>query len=150
MAFVGCVGVLAVAILAAGASGRAATRPRPPSSTASPTQINPATFPSISVDQDVLDWNHEISGAGAREVVLTFAENLDVESQALLRSDAALLEAVDHGDRLDEMRARLQTAAASGTVVVERYRDRRRARHPHRPVRQAGRPEPRPAHAAAR
>ena len=39
----------------------------------------------------------------------------------MLRSDAALLEAVDHGDRLDEMRARLQTAAATGTVVVEHY-----------------------------
>ena len=30
--------------------------------------------------------------------------------------------AVDHGDRLDEMRARLRDAAAGGTTVVEPYR----------------------------
>ena len=120
MAFVGCVGVLAVAILAAGASSRE-DRAAAAELDGVARTINPATFPSISVDQDVLDWNHEISGAGARDVVLTLAENLDVESQALLRSDAALLEAVDHGDRLDEMRARLQLAAVSGTVVVDHY-----------------------------
>ena len=49
-----------------------------------PHEVDPATFPSISVEQDVLDWNHEITGAGAREIVLTLAENLELEAQALL------------------------------------------------------------------
>jgi hypothetical protein len=86
-----------------------------------PRNVDPATFPSITVQQDVADWNHEIAGPGIREVVLTLAENLELESQALLGADAELLEAVDHGDRLDEMRARLDEAQATGTTVVERY-----------------------------
>ncbi len=87
-----------------------------------PHEVDPATFPAITIDQDVLDWNHEIDGAGAREIVLTLAENLQLETQALLRGDPTILEAVDHGDRLDEMRARLREAAANGTTVVTHYR----------------------------
>jgi hypothetical protein len=83
--------------------------------------VDPATFPSITVQQDVADWNHEIAGPGIREVVLTLAENLELESQGLLRADPKLLEAVDHGDRLDEMRARLDEAEATGRTVVDRY-----------------------------
>ena len=86
-----------------------------------PHDVDPATFPSISVEQDVLDWNHEITGAGAREIVLALVENLQLENQALLRADPTILEAVDHGDRLDEMRARLREGAATGTTDVERY-----------------------------
>ena len=83
--------------------------------------MDPATFPSITVQQDVADWNHEIAGPGVRELVLTLAENLELERQALRRSDPEILEAVDHGDRLDEMRARLEEAEATGTTVVEHY-----------------------------
>ena len=86
-----------------------------------PRDIDPATLPSISVDQDVVDWNHEITGKGAQEIVLALAENLELERQALRRGDAGLLEAVDHGDRLDEMRRRVEGAAAGGTRVVEQY-----------------------------
>ncbi len=87
-----------------------------------PHDVNPATLPEISVDQDVLDWNHEISGRGAQEIVLTLVENLELENQALRRADASILTAVDHGDRLDEMRGRLQAAASSGTTTIEHYR----------------------------
>ncbi len=87
-----------------------------------PHEVDPATFPAITVQQDVVDWNHEITGAGAREIVLTLAENLELESQAARRADPTILEAVDHGDRLDEMRAQLQADAANDTRVVERYR----------------------------
>ena len=67
------------------------------------------------------DWNHEIAGSGAQAVVLSLVENLELENQALLQGDASILEAVDHGDRLDDMRGRLSDAAASGSTVVERY-----------------------------
>lgn len=87
-----------------------------------PHAINPATFPTITIEQGVLDWNHAISGEGAQDVVLTMAENLELERQALLREDATILEAVDHGDRLDAMRQQLTTAIASGTTVVGSYR----------------------------
>ncbi len=85
-----------------------------------PHQVNPATFPTITVEQGVLDWDHQISGAGAQQIVLTLAENLELENQALLRKDPAILEAVDHGDRLDDMRGRL-AAATSGSVDIHRY-----------------------------
>ena len=87
-----------------------------------PHDVDPATFPTISVEQGVVDWNHEIVGSGARAIVLTLAENLELENQALLRADAAILTAVDHGGRLDDMRGRLRESVATGTTVVERYR----------------------------
>ena len=87
-----------------------------------PHQVDPATFPSISVDQAVTDWDHEIAGPGAQQIVLTLAENLELENQALLRADASILTAVDHGDRLKEMQGRLQDAATSGQTVVAHYR----------------------------
>ena len=86
-----------------------------------PHQVDPSTFPTITVAQDVADWDHSIGGPGAREIVLTLAENLELENQALLRADASILPAVDHGDRLDEMRARLQDAIATGTTSISRY-----------------------------
>jgi hypothetical protein len=86
-----------------------------------PHDVDPATFPSITVAQDVSDWNHEIAGPGARELVLTLAENLELEGQALLREDPSILEAVDHGDRLDEMRARLEQATTAGTTAVDHF-----------------------------
>lgn len=86
-----------------------------------PHVINPDTLPTITIDQDVLDWNHTISGAGAEAIVLTLAENLEMENQALLRADPTILTAVDHGDRLDDMTARLDDAKVSGTTVIHRY-----------------------------
>jgi Na+-translocating ferredoxin:NAD+ oxidoreductase RnfD subunit len=86
-----------------------------------PHDIDPSTFPTISVDQGVLDWDHAISGEGAQQIVLTLAENLELETQALLRDDEEILTAVDHGDRLDDMRARLREATDSGVTVVHRY-----------------------------
>jgi Na+-translocating ferredoxin:NAD+ oxidoreductase RnfD subunit len=86
-----------------------------------PHDVDPATFPTITVEQGVVDWNHEIAGAGAQAIVLTLAENLELENQALLREDETILTAVDHGDRLDDMRARLADAVATGTTVIERY-----------------------------
>ena len=35
-----------------------------------PHQLDPTTFPPITVDQDVADWDHEIVGAGAQAIVL--------------------------------------------------------------------------------
>lgn len=86
-----------------------------------PSDIDPATLPSITVSRDVVDWNHEISGAGAQQIVLSLAENLELEHDALRRGDAAELTAVAHGDRLDELRRRIAQATTTGTRVAERY-----------------------------
>ena len=85
------------------------------------TAIDPATFPAISVDDEVINWNHEIDVDGARAIVLTLAENLALESQAVVDRDAKLLEAVNHGDRLDAMRERLRDAEANGRIVTDSY-----------------------------
>jgi hypothetical protein len=86
-----------------------------------PHDVDPSTFPTIFVEQGVLDWNHEISGAGAQQIVLTLAENLELENRALLRDDETILNVVDHGDRLDDMRTRLHLAEVTGTTVIQRY-----------------------------
>ena len=44
-----------------------------------------------------------------------------MEHEALRRGDAALLPAVDHGDRLDGLRRRIHAATTSGTRTAEQY-----------------------------
>jgi Na+-translocating ferredoxin:NAD+ oxidoreductase RnfD subunit len=115
--------VLGVGIVAAGTPARGLVVP----DTAEmlddvPHVVDPATFPSITVAQDVVDYDHTITGAGAQEVLMTLAENLEIENQALLRADGSLLTAVDHGDRLKEMEGRLKDAEASGRTVIAHYR----------------------------
>jgi Na+-translocating ferredoxin:NAD+ oxidoreductase RnfD subunit len=85
-----------------------------------PHQINPETLPPITVSQSVWNWDHEIAGSAPQLLVL-LAQNLEIENQALLRSDASLLTAVDHGDRLKEMQARLHGDATAGTTVIDLY-----------------------------
>jgi Na+-translocating ferredoxin:NAD+ oxidoreductase RnfD subunit len=125
------VGLIAIAVLGIGVGIVAAGTPARgtfPSAAVSasilervPHDIDPATFPAITVDPDVVDFDHEMAGSGAQALVLTLAENLELENQALLRGDDAILTAVDHGDRLDAMRARLQDARAAGLTTISRY-----------------------------
>ena len=91
-------------------------------------------------------FDHELAGPGMQAVLMTLAENLELENEALRRGDESILAAVDHGDRLDEMRGRLEAAGASRPArdpLPVRF-DRRLAP---RPVRAADRPEPRAARA---
>jgi hypothetical protein len=85
------------------------------------TRVDPATFPAITVDREVVEWNHEISADGARAIVLTLAENLALESQALRQGDAALLEAVAHGDRLEALQSDLRRASSTGLASTASY-----------------------------
>ncbi|HEX6868916.1 MAG TPA: hypothetical protein VF119_08925 [Candidatus Limnocylindrales bacterium] len=123
------VGLLVVAVLVVGTgivlAGAPARGPVAPDAEAIlgrvPHEVDPATFPAITVDEDVTSWNHEITGAGAQAILLTLAENLELEREALLRGDSEVIRAVDHGDRLAEMEGRLADAATSGRLNVERY-----------------------------
>ena len=120
---VGAVFLVGTGIVLAGTPARS---PAPPDTAAVldrvPHQVDPGTFPVINVATDVTDWDHEIEGQGARDIVLTLAENLELENQAMLRGDGSILPVVDHGDRLKEMQARLQQASSSGRIVIPRYR----------------------------
>ncbi len=86
-----------------------------------PADVNPATLPTITVGQDVIDFDHELAGAGMQTVVVTLAQNLELENQALLQRDGTILTAVDHGDRLAEMQGRLADIGTTGPTVVEHY-----------------------------
>jgi Na+-translocating ferredoxin:NAD+ oxidoreductase RnfD subunit len=115
--------VVGVGIVAAGTPARGAiVADATEALTGVPHQIDPATLPSITVGQDVADWDNTIDGAGAQAILVTLGENLELENQALLRGDGTILTAVDHGDRLKQMQARLADAAASGKVVISHYR----------------------------
>lgn len=87
-----------------------------------PRAIDPGTFPTIAIDPAVPGFDETLDDAGVRAILVTLAENLEFENQALLRKDAAILAAVDHGDRLEEMQARLAEAGATGRTVVVHYR----------------------------
>jgi hypothetical protein len=86
-----------------------------------PTQVDPATLPPVTVGQDVIDFDPQLAGPGMQVVVVTLAQNLELENQALLRRDPTILTAVDHGDRLAEMQARLSEAIAGGRIVITHY-----------------------------
>jgi Na+-translocating ferredoxin:NAD+ oxidoreductase RnfD subunit len=118
----GAVALVGVGLVTAGASAKGTLDPEADAVIGRvPHQVNPATFPKLTIEQGVLDWNHEVSGAGAQQIVLTLAENLELESQALLRHDATILHAVDHGDRLDAMQGALDKATSTGITVIHRY-----------------------------
>ena len=128
---VGLIGVavlgVGVGIVAAGTPARGTFAPASVSAAILdrvPHDVDPATFPSITVEPDVIDFDHEMAGPAAQALVLTLAENLELESQALLRSDDTILTAVDHGDRLDEMRARLSDGGAAGGTDDRSISDR--------------------------
>ncbi len=87
-----------------------------------PARMDAATFPSISVESAVTDWDPTLTDSTMQAIVLTAAQNLEIEDQALLHADSSLLAQVDHGDRLVEMEDRLRDAAASGTTQIDHYR----------------------------
>ena len=53
---------------------------------------------------------------------MTLAQNLNVENQALLKSNATLLAAVDHGDRLTQMQTRVADDIARNTCILDIYK----------------------------
>jgi hypothetical protein len=116
------VAVVGASVVYAGTPARTAVAPNTTEMLNGVTyQVDPSTLPPITVSRSVRDWDHEIADS-APQLLVTLAQNLAVENQALLRSDENLLTAVDHGDRLDEMQARVQSDAASGTCVIDIYK----------------------------
>ncbi len=87
-----------------------------------PGAIDPATLPAITVHQDVTDFDSTLSATGLASVVVVLGQNLELENQALLRRDDALLPQIDHGDRLTQMQAALADARATGRATITHYR----------------------------
>jgi hypothetical protein len=115
--------VLGVGVVAAGTPARGLVLPDVAEILARVThQIDPSSLPAITVEQEVADWDHQVAGPEMQGIVVTLAENLELESQALLRRDASILTAVDHGDRLAEMQQRVAEAESTGVTTIARYR----------------------------
>jgi hypothetical protein len=87
-----------------------------------PGAIDPTTLPAITVHQDVTDFDSTLTASGLGAVVVVLGQNLELENQALLRRDDALLPQIDHGDRLAQMQGALADARASGRTTIVHYR----------------------------
>jgi len=115
------VAALAAGIVIAGTPAHGATRVEAELPEIDASRMDPGTFPTISVDTAVTDWDPALTGSAMRDILLTSAQNLEVENEALLRAEPSLLTQVDHGDRLDQMQARISTAVDTGTTRIDRY-----------------------------
>jgi hypothetical protein len=85
-------------------------------------RVEPGSMPAVTIDPAVTSWNVDRVRAQAPDLALTLARNLAAENQALLRGDASLLPAFDHGDRLKELQTRLDQAKSTGQTTIQRYR----------------------------
>ncbi|MEZ4595334.1 MAG: hypothetical protein R3C32_00070 [Chloroflexota bacterium] len=112
---------LGAGIVLAGAPARLAPPPGGTVLLGDAIAVDPASIPTVAIDADVSGWNVDRVRADAQGLALTLARLLRVEHQALLTGDRTLLEAVDHGDRLDEMTGRADEARATGRTQVTDY-----------------------------
>jgi Na+-translocating ferredoxin:NAD+ oxidoreductase RnfD subunit len=116
------IAALAVGIVVAGTPARgAAANTEPALAGPDPSRMDPATFPVLTVDSAVTDWDPTLSGSTMLQIIMTSAQNLDIENKALLEADPSMLTQVDHGDRLDEMQDRISQSVADQTTRIERY-----------------------------
>ena len=114
--------VVGAGIVVAGTPARGAARPVSAEILHRlPAQVDPSTLPTVTVGQDVADFDHELAGPGINEVLLTLAQNLEYENQALLTGDPSILQLVDHGDRLAEMQAKVADIGSIRVTTLTRY-----------------------------
>lgn len=119
---VSVVSLLGISIVAAGAPARTSSQLSSADLLSEiALEIDPDTLPHVSIDDEVPAWNSDLAGPGAQDLAVTLAENLEIENQALLRADKALLTAVDHGDRLNEMQQRVDDAISTGRTVLAHH-----------------------------
>ena len=78
-------------------------------------------FPTITVEQDVVRLEPRDRRAGVHELVLTLAENLELESQALLRADATILRPSTTATGSMRCGRGSTTPRRPALTVVERY-----------------------------
>ena len=101
----------------AGTPNRSAASSDPPAA-AVDFEIDAASLPAVSIDDDVAGLSAQLATpAGAQDLAATLAFDLAVEAQAIMTRDPSLLTAVDHGQRLEDLRTTIDRAAGSAIVV---------------------------------
>ena len=83
--------------------------------------ISPSDLPEVAV-APFKGVNVEVDEAFASSLAVMLAENLATEAEAIRIADGSLLGAVDAGERLDEMQARMDEAIATGVRLAHEYR----------------------------
>jgi hypothetical protein len=118
VAILGAVPVVAAVVTVALFTG-GSNAPTPPAEAApSVADIDPASLPPVSIDPDVAGLSASLATPeGAQQLAATLAWNLQVEAEALTTGDASLLTAVDHGQRLLDLRDEI----AGGERAVPTY-----------------------------
>jgi Na+-translocating ferredoxin:NAD+ oxidoreductase RnfD subunit len=107
-----------VALVALAGTPNRITASADPPAPAVDFDIDPASLPAVSIDGDVAGLSAELATpTGAQELAAALAFNLQVEAEALATRNASLLTAVDHGQRLEDMREAIERAAGSDIVV---------------------------------
>jgi hypothetical protein len=109
------------AIVLAGASARPATGAMPAVPDTIPVEVDPASLPEVVVDPSVDGMDMVIDDRIAADLVLTLAENLALEGEAIRTVDAELLTLADGGDRLTEIQGRINDAVTTGERPVDSY-----------------------------
>ncbi|MGH2635540.1 MAG: hypothetical protein ACRDHU_05270 [Actinomycetota bacterium] len=112
---------VATGIVAAGAPARETIPETLRASPEIPVEIDPSTLPEVTVDPRVAELSADLTGAGAQELAVTLAENLEIETEALLQANAELLRAADFARRLTEMEGRIDARSSTGATTVTRY-----------------------------
>ena len=107
-----------------------------------PHPVDPATLPVISIAEGTGNFDPGLLGPEPQQLVVTLGQNLQLENEALRRHDDSILVAVDHGDRLDEMRAKLQESDRDGPDSAIDLQVRHHQNVPASAIRAPGRPQP--------
>ena len=113
--------MFAVGTVAAGAPARESAQVTDGGAQPIAVEIDPASAPDVTVSVDAEALNSDVA-EGAQGLAVMLAENLAIESEAMLRADTSLLRAADDGERLVEMERRIQVAATTGEFPVSVYR----------------------------
>jgi hypothetical protein len=110
-----------VAIVAAGAPARSPALAAIPEIPVVDVEVDPDTLPAVVVDLSVHRLQLEVDDEFVDFITVTLAENLALEAEAMRTADGSILGLADGGLRLDQMRARLDTAIATGERWADEY-----------------------------
>jgi hypothetical protein len=84
-------------------------------------EIDPATLPTVTVDEGVAALNGDITPASAQDLAVTLAERLEIEAEAMRRHESGLLLAADIGPRLAQQQDSFRESEAGAEWLVAEY-----------------------------
>lgn len=123
----GIVGIAAVMIgviiVAAGTHARQPAQAAAAAPLPADVRVDAAALPAVTLDDEIESLNTDLDfAAEAQPMALNLAENVATEAKAVETGDVQLLGASSFGQRLINMRKRVEEAADTGEGVVINYR----------------------------